>query len=229
MNVKKQWILIKDVLPVELPIPALSAWYATINEDKLYYLNEETAHWQFSIECMEISDVANNSFYGMHDQLKALVYEYQETGNLKANRRRLNVVKKLIDDTGITVEFMMTVHTPWGNCDVRPTEYGLIKDFEQHLNFIKSDLASIHFFDNSKQINSNLQEKFIKLLHNNNEDVVKNLNNNYLNQFYIELNDNLKEQYCRYHIQEPYEVRMHKYQQFLLSKDTRDFFYNKFY
>lgn len=224
----RQWILVKDVLPVELPIPALSAWHATYT-DKLFYVGEESDLWTLSIEYMDVSDFVNEKIYGSHDTMKILLLEYQNTGDLQTNRRHLKDLERFIDDTGIAVELQMKITTPWGSCIVNPWEYSVIKSLDRHLEFIKSDLATIHFFNHKNTLNNKLQDKFVKLIKKDTIEISCILKEHFCDSFYIELNDELKDQYCKYHNEESYDDTMHKYKKFLLAVNTRNFLYNEYY
>lgn len=229
MIVVRQWILIRDVLPVELPIPALTVWHAQ-NTGKLYYPDEHTSFWSLSIDYLDISDFVNDRLYGCHDKLKDLIYEYQITNDIKSNRRHLEALKELIDDTGLSVEPEMEITTPWGKCKVKPHEYNKIDDIAKHFEFIANDLATIHFNCDSIFRHYDVQTH-IKTLYHKGIPMHKILEDHYPSLFnsesyYIEMIDDLKQKYCKYHIQHPYEERQHTFKKFLLTENTRNFFYS---
>lgn len=227
---KGTWILIIKDIPVQLPIPPLTVWYA-VPSGKIFYKNERNRYFEFLDTTEKINYYVDRHFGGDHDLFKNIVYKFKTTGKVpKVFEHKKGILEPTIHDLeenyGFELEQQLKIVTPWGECCIQPEEYNTT-DINFHLNAAKTGDAEIKYLTKSKQLKGKVKEQvfYLRTRGIGFADAVQmciaNIHTQHL--FYIEYHEEyMKMFFNTFNV----EMRKHDYKVSQLEKDTKDFFYS---
>ena len=157
---KGDWILIRRPIPIALPVPPFSIWYA-VPTKKMFWTGEEHIGWQYSATRGELEERLRSVFATDMDGAKLAYYRYLR-GNKDLSERQLDVLK-WVEREGYELHHQVKIVTPWGQCNIQPHEYVYIDDINTYIGSIQEGEATLEYLSDAEGFKGRISDQIFYL------------------------------------------------------------------
>jgi len=144
---KGSWILIRQLIPVEIPIDPLSIYYATPTGTNFIDYEDHSGSYEVDLE-HKLERISMDTGHA-----RDIIFRYYAGKKVK-EKHALE-----LQNNPIHIEQQVSILTKWGEVSIQPHEYTKLKDVGKYLDAVNIGHATVHYLTNKGGLKGKIRDQ----------------------------------------------------------------------